>query len=77
MCFSNIGLMNSFFDSRAYENEQSGGNMYNKEIYEKNIIEGLSRLQYELNSHNAANLYDIDITSEDFFCRIPKLDIWM
>lgn len=39
----------------------------NKEIYLKNIVDGLALLSKEVTIRNAVNLYDINIIAEDFF----------
>lgn len=47
--------------------------MYTREKYIKSIIDGLGRLQHELDMLDKINLYDINIISEDFFTGLLNL----
>lgn len=47
--------------------------MVNKEIYLKNIAESLALLSQEVSILNAVNLYDINISAEDFFPELLNL----
>lgn len=47
--------------------------MFKREKYIKSIAHGLACIQYELKQLNTANLYDIDIISEDFFTGLLNL----
>lgn len=45
----------------------------NREIYLKSISESLALLKHEVELSNTINLYDINISSEDFYCGLLNL----
>lgn len=45
----------------------------NRKIYLKSISESLALLKHEVELSNTINLYDINISSEDFYCGLLNL----
>lgn len=50
-----------------------GGDIMNRELYLKNIVDSLALLSSQVSVRNAINLYDINIVAESFYADLLNL----